>query len=250
MRLLILGGTTEASALARAVAGDGRVRATLSLAGRTRAPLAQPVPVRVGGFGGSEGLADYLTAHRIDAVIDATHPFASQITANAVAAARTARVPLLGLVRPPWHAQAGDRWQVVSGIAAAAAALGPNKLRVLLTLGRQDLAPFVPMAHHFVLRSIDAPPVELVPPGAEVILARGPFREDDERALLTQRRIDVVVTKNAGGEATRAKLDAARALGLPVVMVARPPLPDCEMVETVQDALAWLDRHADSPRGA
>lgn len=251
MRVLILGGTTEASALARAVAGDARIESTLSLAGRTQAPLVQPVPMRVGGFGGSVGLTNYLIEQRIDAIIDATHPFAPRITNNAIAAARGAGIPLLALLRPAWSAQPGDHWRVVPNITAAAHALGRSPSRVLLTVGRQDLAPFLPMTwHHFVLRSIEPAPPRLVPPGAEILLARGPFREDEERALLVDRRIDVIVTKNAGGDATRAKLDAARALRLPVIMVARPPRPDCEIVETVNEAMAWLDRHAGSPRGA
>jgi precorrin-6A/cobalt-precorrin-6A reductase len=250
MRVLILGGTTEASALARALADDPRVAATLSLAGRTSAPAPQPVPLRVGGFGGADGLADWLRVHRIDVLIDATHPFATRISRNALVAAEAARTKLLVLLRPAWRPVAGDDWRVVPDMDTAAEALGEHPRRVLLTVGRQDLAPFPRTPHRYVLRSVEPPPSALIPANAEIIAARGPFAEEDERALMTAHAIEMLVTKNAGGEATAAKLAAARALRLPVVMVARPAPPDGPHVPTVADALAWLEaRHAEAPRG-
>lgn len=250
MNLLILGGTTEASALARALADDPRFRATLSLAGRTRHPLPQPLPSRVGGFGGIEGLAAYLAEHRIEALVDATHPFAAQMTRHAAEAARRTGTPLLVVSRPAWEPSPGDRWIDAPDMTAAAAALGPHPRRVLLTIGQKDLAPFAAAPwHRYVIRSVEPPPPECLPPRAEVIAARGPFAEADERRLLATRRIEVLVTKNSGGEATHPKLAAARALGLPVVVVARPAQPPgIETVATVAEALAWLARrHGAAP---
>ena len=245
MNLLILGGTTEASSLGRSLAGDPRFRATISLAGRTLRPAPQPLTCRVGGFGGAVGLAGYLAEHRIDALIDATHPFAARMSRNAVAAAASTGTPLLAIRRPEWQPVAGDRWQIARDIPAAATALGRAPRRVLLTIGRNDLAPFAAAPWHtYVIRSVDPPPAGLAPPGAEVIAARGPFAEADERALLVDRRIEVLVTKNSGGDATAAKLAAARALALPVVMVARPAPPPAEMVASVAEALDWLGRQA------
>lgn len=251
MRILILGGTTEASELGRALARDGRVRATISLAGRTRLPSPQPLPTRVGGFGGVQGLARYLTENRIDALIDATHPFAAQMTANVVDAARITGTPVLVVLRPAWRPVEGDRWTSVNAMEAAAAALGEVARRVFLTVGQTGLLPFrsAPQ-HHYVVRSVDPPPPEALPPDVEVISARGPFLEADERRLLSEHRIDVMVTKNSGGAATGAKLAAARALGVAVVMIERPPAPPVETVATVAEVLAWLERrHAAAPRG-
>jgi precorrin-6A/cobalt-precorrin-6A reductase len=253
MKLLILGGTGEASALARALAGDSRFSPVLSLAGRTRHPAPQPLPTRQGGFGGAAGLARYLAAEGIDLLIDATHPFAVEISRNAVEAARATATPMLTVLRPEWEPAPGDHWLLVSDMPAAAAALGDAPRCVLLTIGRQDLAPFAAAPwHHYVVRSVDPPPPESLPPNAEIIAMRGPFLAADERRLLTEHAIEVLVTKNSGGSATVAKLHAARALGLPVVMVARPSKPASETRATVAEALAWLAaRHAASlPRGA
>jgi precorrin-6A/cobalt-precorrin-6A reductase len=251
MNLLILGGTTEATALARALAGDARFSATLSLAGVTRWPAAQPIPIRVGGFGGVAGLAQYLREHRIGALLDATHPFATQMTANAIAAARQTDTPLLVVLRPAWQPTTGDHWTMVESMDAAAATLGTQPRRVLLTVGRKDLAPFRAAPwHHYVLRSVDPPPAEALPPHVTVIAARGPFALADEEHLLRDERIEIVVTKNSGGSATAAKLTAARNLGLPVVMLGRPPLPQTDTVGSVGEVLAWLEqRHVTSPRG-
>jgi precorrin-6A/cobalt-precorrin-6A reductase len=237
MRVLILGGTTEASAIARGLVGNARFDPVLSFAGRTRAPVAPPIPWRVGGFGGAAGLADYIRRERIDAVVDATHPFATRMKANA-ASLDVLRVVVL---RPDWRPVPGDRWSEVPDMAAAFQALGPVRQRVFMTIGRQDLAPFGP-PHHYLVRSVDAPAIP--PPGATVITARGPFTVADERALLLDHRIDVLVTKNSGGTATAGKLTAARDLGLKVVLVARPPRPAGLIVPDAAGALAWLDHQA------
>jgi precorrin-6A/cobalt-precorrin-6A reductase len=234
MRILILGGTTEASAITRALVGDARFDPVLSLAGRTSAPVAPPIPWRVGGFGGAAGLADYVRRERIEAVVDATHPFAARIKANAAAL----DIPRVVVLRPAWTPMPGEE---VADMSAAFQALGPVPQRVFLTVGKQELAPFGP-PHHYLVRSVDAPAV--LPPGAVMIKARGPFAEADERALLLAHRIDAVVTKNSGGSATMAKLTAARGLGVRVVMVARPPRPAGLIVEDAAGALAWLAHQA------
>jgi precorrin-6A/cobalt-precorrin-6A reductase len=247
MRILILGGTAEARGLAQRLAGRSDLAVTLSLAGRTAAPAAQPVPVRIGGFGGAGGLADYLSAERIDALVDATHPYAAIISANAARAAQSAGVPLLALRRPPWTPVAGDRWIEVADIPAAVAALGEAPRRVFLALGRKELAPFAAAPqHHYVVRSVDPVDPPLAVPHASYVTARGPFAEADERALLGAHDIEVVVAKNSGGNATYGKIAAARKLGLPVIMPSRPPLPTVAAVETLEDALAWLD-HVRAP---
>ncbi len=251
MNLLILGGTSEASALGRALAGDARFSATISLAGRTQNPAPQALPVRIGGFGGVEGLVRYLIEHRIDALIDATHPFATQMTRNAEAAVRQTCTATLVLQRPAWQMQSGDHWIEVSDLPEAALTLGPVERRVLLTIGQKDLPTFVAASqHHYVLRSVDAPKPDSLPVHAKVITARGPFVLDDELRLLRDEQIDILVTKNSGGDATQAKLTAARMLRMPVVMVARPTPPPADTVTTVAEALAWLTSyHATHRRG-
>jgi precorrin-6A/cobalt-precorrin-6A reductase len=242
-RILILGGTTEARGLAERLAARPGLDITLSLAGRTIAPLAQPVPVRSGGFGGAAGLADYLVGERIGALIDATHPYAQVMSANAAEAARRTGVALLALRRPPWIKTGGDRWTEVDDVNAAVAALGQHPRRVFVALGRNELAPFVGAPqHHYLVRSVDpvAPPLAL--PHASYITGRGPFSEGDDHALLTAHRIEVVIAKNSGGSATYGKIAAARMLGLNVIMLGRPALPDVPAVETVDEAVAWLDQ--------
>jgi len=244
MNILILGGTTEASAIARGLAGDARFRPVLSLAGRTRAPVPPPVPWRSGGFGGVDGLAAYLMAHRVEALVDATHPFAARISRNAVLAAGVSGVPHLAVLRPAWAAAPGDDWTLVQDMNGAAAALGLRPRRVLLTVGQQELAPFAAApSHRYLIRSVDPPPPALVPPGARVMTARGPFDWADEVRLLLAERTEVLVTKNSGGSATAAKLAVARALGLRVVMVQRPPAPP-GTVPDAASALAWLHHGA------
>ena len=248
MRVLILGGTTEASALACALAGDARFAPVLSLAGRTRAPVMPPIPCRVGGFGGAEGLAAYLREERIAAVVDATHPFAARIKANALAAAERIGVAHLGVLRPAWRWQAGDRWHEVASMSEAFVALGTGRKGVFLTVGQQELAWFGP-PHRYLIRSVDPPNPASLPTGAVVLTARGPFAVEHELALLRSHDVQVVVTKNSGGSATAAKLAAARALGLPVVMVARPPPPGGAVVEDAPAALRWLVHQAGCWRG-
>jgi precorrin-6A/cobalt-precorrin-6A reductase len=248
LRVLILGGTTEASALARQNAGDARLAPLLSLAGRTTNPRPQPIPVRSGGFGGIEGLVRFLRDAAIDAVIDATHPYADQMSAHAVAACRATGVPLASLVRPEWPRHADDRWQVVGDTEAAARALGAVPRRVFLSLGRQDLHVFAAAPqHHYLARLIERPEPATLPPDLRLLQARGPFDRADEERLLRDERIEVVVSKNAGGTATYAKIEAARALGLPVVMIARPHKAAGVVLADVEAGVAWL--HGLAPRG-
>ncbi len=240
-RLLILGGTTEATALVQALAGNGSFAPILSLAGRTRAPAASPIPVRVGGFGGSEGLARYLRDEGIDRLIDATHPFAARMSANAARAATEAAVPLLAIRRPAWVAGEGDRWIDVDDMAAAAEALGPVPRRVFLTIGRQEVSAFAAAPHHaYVVRSIEPLDDALPVPRLTAITARGPFDVAAEAALMCEAGIEVVVSKNAGGTATSGKILAARRLGLPMVMVRRPAKPEVPSVPDAGGALDWL----------
>jgi precorrin-6A/cobalt-precorrin-6A reductase len=241
MRVLILGGTTEASQLARLIAGDARFDATLSLAGRTASPRPQPLPTRIGGFGGAAALARWLAEQKIEAVIDATHPYADQISTNAVAASKQAGVPLASIPRPTWQAAAGDRWQIVPSAGAAALALGTTPRRVFLSLGRIELHCFSSAPqHHYVARIIDPPQQAELPPDIVFLQARGPFDRGGETKLLKDERIDVIVSKNSGGSATYPKIEAARALGLPVIMIARPIKPSGHEVSSAEEAVAWL----------
>lgn len=246
MRVLILGGTGEARALATLLAADGGFDVVSSLAGRVADPLHPPGGVRTGGFGGAEGLSRYLVDERVDRVVDATHPFAARMTAHAVTAAGAAGVPLAVLRRPGWRAGPGDRWCRVPSVAAAAALVTGTVAEggvVLLTLGRGDVEAFAGDAgRHYVVRSID-PPGGPLPPRHTVVLARGPFSPAGERSLLGEHGVDLVVSRASGGDATAPKLAAAREAGLAVVLVDRPPLP--QGVTRVTDAAAardWL-RH-------
>ena len=234
----MLGGTGEARQLAARLAGISGIEVISSLAGRTSEPVLPAGRTRIGGFGGPAELADWLAAEHIDAVIDATHPFASAVTVSAVAASAQLGVPLLILRRPGWTAEPEDDWRRVPSLAAAAATLPGD--RVLLTVGRTGLAAFAADERRwFFIRSVGAPEPPL-PPRAHLLLARGPFTVAGELALMRRHAIDVVVTKDSGGELTSAKLAAARRLGLPVVMVDRPAVPDTPAVATVREALAWL----------
>ncbi|WP_405020281.1 cobalt-precorrin-6A reductase [Kitasatospora sp. NBC_00070] len=241
MHILILGGTTEARELAAALAERPAPRVTSSLAGRVAQPRLPAGEVRVGGFGGAGGLADWLRAEAVDAVIDATHPFAGTISRNAAEAAAQVHVPLLALRRPSWVPVPGDRWHPVGSLEAAAAALPALGSRVFLTTGRQGLVTFAALDDLFFLaRSVDAPEPPM-PRRTEVLLDRGPFTLDGERAVLREHRIDVLVTKDSGGAATAPKLAAARELGLPVVLVRRPEPPaGVPTVPDVPSALGWL----------
>ncbi|MEV6318085.1 cobalt-precorrin-6A reductase [Streptomyces sp. NPDC051776] len=257
--VLILGGTTEARRLAEAL--DGRVaarpqpdlRVTTSLAGRVAKPALPPGQVRIGGFGGAEGLARWLREHRVDALIDATHPFAGTISFHAAVAAAEAHVPLLALRRPGWVPGDGDSWHATGSLSEAAALLPSLGRRVFLTTGRMGLAAFADLdGLWFLVRSVDAPEAPY-PAAMEVLLDRGPFTLDGEHELLRRHRIDVLVTKDSGGEATAPKLSAAREAGIPVVVVRRPPVPGgVPVAATPLGALAWLDalpRAVEADRG-
>ncbi|MGW3104497.1 cobalt-precorrin-6A reductase [Streptomyces sp. NPDC001100] len=247
--ILILGGTTEARELATELAvRRPEVRVTTSLAGRVSRPGALAGEVRVGGFGGAEGLAEWLREQRVDAVVDATHPFAESITANATRAATDTGLPVVVLRRPGWRPLPGDRWHPVASLPEAADMLPGLGRRILLTTGRLGLAAFAHLSQlHFVVRSVESPEPPM-PPDVEVLLARGPFTLADEAALLREHRIDVLVTKDSGGAATAAKLTAAREAGVPVVVVRRPPLPEgVRAVPDVAGGLEWLGRLEFSP---
>jgi precorrin-6A/cobalt-precorrin-6A reductase len=237
-QVLVLGGTGEARRLATALLAEG-IDVLSSLAGRVAEPVLPEGPVRVGGFGGAQGLADWLAEHRPRAVVDATHPFAAQITENAATAAAAHGIPLLRLQRPGWTPQPGDTWRFVDSLTEAAAAVA-GSASVFLTTGRQGVRAFADLPGRVLVRSVD-PPDEPLPAGATLLLARGPFSVDDELAVMREHAVDVVVTKDSGGHMTEAKLTAARELGLPVVLVRRPPLPEgVPTVATVEEALAWL----------
>jgi precorrin-6A/cobalt-precorrin-6A reductase len=244
-RVLLLGGTGEAAALARAIREalpDG-VALTTSLAGRTTRPVPVPGDVRIGGFGGAAGLERYLRDHAIDRVIDATHPFAAQISAHAREACDAAGVPRLMLLRPPWRHHPLDRWIEVSNIAGAAAVVGKLGRRAWLTVGAGDIDAFAGVTDvRFLVRMISPPPRPLPLKLHELVLGRGPFSLAEERHLLHLHAIEVLVCKASGGAATEAKLTAAREISLPVIMVRRPPPERGQSVETIDAALAWLRR--------
>lgn len=234
--------------MARAVAEAGLI-GTVSFAGRVERPVRQPLPQRVGGFGGVDGLRRYLHDENITHVVDATHPFAAQMSRNAGAACAEAGVPLIALTRPPWQAQPGDDWTHVPDIAGAVAALDLPARRVMLAVGRMHLADFAPNPQHFyLLRLVDPPKAALPLPRTQVLVSRGPFTQADDEALMQGHDIDIVVSKNAGGTGAYAKIAAARALGLPVLMIDRPALPQRAECATPDAVLAWLD-HGTTERG-
>lgn len=240
--ILLLGGTSEARALAQRLAARADLAVTLSLAGRTERPLPQPVPVRVGGFGGVAGMRSYLAGEKIVAVIDATHPYAARVSANAAEACALESVPLLTLTRPAWEKVDGDNWRSVADVPAAVAALGMTPRRVFLALGRNEVRAFEAAPQHsYLVRSVDPVDPPLAVPDAEYVLGRGPFGEDEDRALLQAHGIEVLVAKNSGGSATYGKMAAARALGIEALLIARPEMPDVPAVERAADAEAWLD---------
>ncbi|MBY6241071.1 cobalt-precorrin-6A reductase [Methylosinus sp. Sm6] len=244
MRILLLGGTAEAGAIATALAAAG-LDAVYSYAGRTASPKAQPLPTRIGGFGGADGLAAYLRTERITHVVDATHPFAAGISRNAAAAAAASGVDLIAVERPAWTPVAGDRWIEVPSIEAAVAALPEARASVFLAIGRQSLGAFaVKPQHSYLLRLVD--PMEILPlPDAIAVVDRGPFTESGDRALMERHGVALVVAKNAGGVAAAAKLSAARALGLPVVMIGRPAVPPRKVAPDVASLMEALRHGAD-----
>lgn len=238
----------EASALVRLTAGRPAWDVTLSLAGRTSAPKPLPVATRIGGFGGVEGLTRWLRENRIARVVDATHPFAAIISRNAVAACRAAGVPLLGLGRPPWHPIAGDRWTEVATVQEAVRALGSTPRSVFVTVGRLELHHFAAAPEHrYVVRTIEPIADALPVPNLLAIRDRGPFDAARERALMEHEAIELLVTKNSGGDATFGKIVAARELALPVIIVARPEKPQAASIASPEEALDWLASHERAP---
>ncbi|MCX5411284.1 cobalt-precorrin-6A reductase [Streptomyces sp. NBC_00059] len=241
LHVLVLGGTTEARRLAESLVATDGIKVTSSLAGRVARPKLPPGEVRVGGFGGAEGMAEWLRAHHVDAVIDATHPFAGTISFNAASAAAAVHVPLLALRRPGWVPVEGDLWHVAESLAGAAELLPELGRRVFLTTGRMGLAAFAPLdSLWFLMRSVDAPEAPC-PARMEVLLDRGPFSLEGERELIRRHRVDVLVTKDSGGDATAPKLTAAREAGIPVVVVRRPPVPPgVPVAGTPEEAITLL----------
>jgi precorrin-6A/cobalt-precorrin-6A reductase len=239
-RVLVLGGTREGRELATELAGRG-LAVTYSLAGRVSEPAVPVCELRVGGFGGPEGLERWLTDHDVKAVVDATHPFARDISRSAARACVSAGIPLTRLERPGWTERPGDHWQRVDDIAGAAAAVPGRGERVLLTTGRLEVAAFAGVSEAWFLIRCITPPDPPLPPRHEALLDRGPYTVEAELELLDRRRIDLLVTKDSGGEDTAAKLDAARERGLPVVMVRRPEGPDVPTVHTVPEAISLVE---------
>ncbi|MBD2215237.1 cobalt-precorrin-6A reductase [Nostoc linckia FACHB-104] len=240
-KVLILGGTGDAAEIAARVAIIPGVEAIASLAGRTRQPSIPSGNVRIGGFGGVAGLVSYLQEMSIDFVIDATHPFASQISWNAAAATAEVGIPRLLFNRPAWEKVNGDRWIEVDSITDAAAALSNQAQRVFLTVGRQELSAFAQLEEiWFLMRVIDPPSPDALTPSGLVLCDRGPFALDNEREILIHHQIDTIVSKNSGGDATYAKIIAARELDIQIVMVKRPAIPPSEQVSNVEDVMAWL----------
>lgn len=242
--VLVLGGTAEARELAAALDERPMSRVISTLAGRVARPRLPAGEVRIGGFGGPEGLASYLEQEHVDAVVDATHPFAERMSESAHSACARAKVPLLRLERPPFHARPGDDWRRVATLEQAAALIPALGRRVFLTTGRQGLAAFEPVdGAFFLIRCVDRPEARL-PADRLLLLDRGPFALEGELALIDEHRLDLLVTKDSGGEHTAAKLEAARRRGLPVIVVSRPPRPRAFAVAGVAEALAWLDEGA------
>ncbi|WP_309745015.1 MULTISPECIES: cobalt-precorrin-6A reductase [unclassified Chamaesiphon] len=239
-RLAIVGGTGEAMQLAALASDLPGLAVIMTLAGRTREPKAIAGNVRIGGFGGEAGLVEYLQTEKIDLIIDATHPFASRMSWHVASAATQVGIPRLMLVRPAWTRSLGDDWIEVASVEAAVTAIPAWAERIFVTIGRQQLAPFAGLTRWCLMRSIDPPDPSIPLPPGKLLLDRGPFSLDREREILTEYRIQAIVSKNSGGDATYAKIIAARELGLPVVMVQRPPAPEGERVADVASAIEWL----------
>ena len=242
IRILILGGTAEARLLAACLDDDGRYSPLTSLAGVTARPGKIAGEVRTGGFGGVEGLRDFIRRETITLMVDATHPFAAQISAHAARAGAQAGVRVLRIERPPWEQQAVDDWVNVADIDEAAQAV-PEGARVLLTIGRQEVEPIFAREDIYVMARMIEPPQLQVPGHAQILLARPPFLLERECALMEENRITMLVTKNSGGDATRPKIEAARELGLPVIIIARPEKPPLTTAPGVEDMLKLIEQH-------
>ncbi|MEM9971008.1 MAG: cobalt-precorrin-6A reductase [Pseudomonadota bacterium] len=225
---------------------DLSIAGTESFAGRVKRPVRQPLPQRVGGFGGVAGLSDYLRTARITHVIDATHPFATQMSANAVSACKATGVPLIAYTRPPWQPEPGDRWTRVADIPAAVSALAQPGRRVMLAVGRMNLPAFEANPQHFyLLRLVDPPTEPPTFPDCHVEIGRGPFDEAGDTALMRKHRIELVVSKNSGGTGGAAKLTAARALELPVIMIERPAIATRPEAYDLDEVIAWIGHVTD-----
>lgn len=240
-KLLILGGTSDSRKIAAAASLLPNLEVISSLAGRTQNPASLPGEIRVGGFGGAAGLAAYIRKEKIDYLIDATHPFATQISMNALTAAKECQIPHLLYQRPPWQREESDIWYEVDSLVEAAELLPSLAKRVFLTIGRQEVKYFENLPDlWFLIRSIEPPkPINIK---GEIILGRGPFSLPEEFQLLKQYRIDMIVAKNSGGEATYAKIIAARQRKIPIMMVRRSSFPNCEIFTQIADVISWLNR--------
>jgi precorrin-6A/cobalt-precorrin-6A reductase len=241
-RVLVLGGTGDAVSLATQASKIPGIEVISSLAGRTQNPISSGAvrigAVRIGGFGGAAGLANYLRDRPIHLLIDATHPFAAQITHNAAIAAAEVGIPFLMLNRPAWEKMPGDRWIKVPDHATAATVLPAQ--RIFLTIGRQELSAYAHCDHWFLMRMIDPPAPNMAVPNGEILLKRGAFDVGDEKKILRNYDIGAIVSKNSGGDATYAKIIAAREMDIPVVMVQRPAMPEGDTVSSVEDAIRWV----------
>jgi precorrin-6A/cobalt-precorrin-6A reductase len=241
LRVLILGGIGDAVELAVKIANIPGIEVITSLAGRTREPANLPGNVRTGGFGGVWGLTNYLREMQIDLLIDATHPFANQISENAAAATQEVGIPRLMVIRPPWEKLEDDDWLEVEDNLAAATALANRAKRVFLTIGRQEIGTFAHLQEiWFLMRMIDPPNTDVIVPPGLILCDRGPFNLENEQEILLKYNIDTIVSKNSGGNATYPKIIAARKLGIKVVMVNRPPVPPGKQVADVDSACKWL----------
>ena len=235
--------------LASAIAKAG-LTATLSLAGRVERPIPMPLPTRIGGFGGPAGLKQHLETQAITHVVDATHPFAAQMSHNAIQACTNANIPLLSLTRPTWTESDGDMWTRVPDIASAVAALDRPAARVFLAIGRMHVGAFAAQGqHYYLLRLVDPLGADISLPQVEAVIAKGPFSEAQDLNLLRNHQIDIVVSKNSGGTGAYSKIAAARQLGLPVIMIDRPEMPARPEAHSVDDVMAWLGHSAGTERG-
>lgn len=243
--ILILGGTGDAWALANALVETyPGARVITSLAGRTSSPRLPKGEVREGGFGGADGLCAYIKETAIDAMIDATHPYAAQISTHASAAAKASGIPFASFVRPPWDERPGDRWVRVADMGHAVREISRRSDACLITTGMKDLAAFAPIATtKLFVRLIEHPKEPLPLADAEIVIGKPPYKLSEERTLMQMLGIDLLVTKNAGGDATRAKIDAARELGIEVIMIDRPEAPTGDVVVSVDQVVDWLEQH-------
>lgn len=239
-KILLLGGTKEARLLAERISAGDTIQVVYSLAGRTREPLLPTCLIRYGGFGGVQGLVTYLQEQQINMVVDATHAFAQIMRKHAALACQEMHIPYLAFVSEAWSAMPDDLWYDAPTVAQSVDIVEKLGTRVFLAIGRQELAAFASLPHKwFLIRSIEMP-AEPLPPQHVVVLQRGPFAFDDELQLLQRYKIDTIVTKNSGGSAAYAKIEAARALRLPVIVITRPPRPAAKEFMNADDLLTHI----------